>query len=810
MVCGSPLLLFANRRDVRLIDAEGGRAESAIVVSGLEDAAAVDFLFSEGLIFWTDVSEEAIKQTHYNQSSNVIAVKEATLGTGQSVVVSGLDSPDGLACDWLGRKLYWTDSETNRIEVANLDGSYRKVLFWQDLDQPRAIALNPAHRYMYWTDWGEEPRIERAGMDGSTRNVIVDTDIYWPNGLTIDLEEQKLYWADAKLSFIHRANLDGSSREAVVEGSLTHPFALTLSSNTLYWTDWQTRSIHACNKHTGDKRREILGGIYSPMDIQVLGQERQPEIHTPCAEGNGGCSHLCLLSPVEPFYSCACPTGVRLQEDGKACRPGKAYRGGALGSPSGTCSLSQLFQKCQLIQRILDAWASNEKEQAEGGRRRGYMGHLTRIANAIVQNGDKGPNSALIQQLISEFPEDVQERWESFTSGPLADTNKKNTVDLVNTHHIHSSSDDEVDFKDNGFHQDSSIQQMQQMTSNFIEQFGFNDEEFADQDDVVDIPFDRISDINFSLNTNDSANIALFEACCKEKIQQFEDAGSDEDDIWDEKDVTFAPEAQRRPRSSGSTDSEESTDSEDDDVKRDPFEPSNSTADERMEVDPGEAPTWTANFDDVPMDTGSSTVTGGSTVEAGAPVTTPEPDGWASGPSVAKETGWADFSSFSAVTSPKDPLRSNSPVAMETSTETVDPLGVNAPAGTDLWPVDEPPGPVEEEPPADRITETVTNGSMKETVSLTVDAKTETAVFKSEEEKSSTSEDASGKYAVAESSEQDRTAGSFHKQSVKHLEEKVKSPAEALNGPLEQASTVEEPKIEQRVTPPEATVNGPA
>lgn len=44
------------------------------------------------------------------------------------------------------------------------------------------------------------------------------------------------------------------------------------------------------------------------------------------------------------------------------------------------------------------------------------------------------------------------------------------------------------------------------------------------------------------------ANMALFEACCKEKIQQFEDTGSDEEDIWDEKDVTFAPEAQRRPR----------------------------------------------------------------------------------------------------------------------------------------------------------------------------------------------------------------------------------------------------------------------
>ncbi|KAG7231033.1 hypothetical protein INR49_025063, partial [Caranx melampygus] len=212
-----------------------------------------------------------------------------------------MDSPDGLACDWLGRKLYWTDSETNRIEVANLDGTSRKVLFWMDLDQPRAVALNPAQRYMYWTDWGEEPRIERAGMDGSNRKVIVNADIYWPNGLTIDLVEQKLYWADAKLSFIHRANLDGSARETVVEGTLTHPFALTLSEETLYWTDWQTRSIHACNKHNGDKAREILSGIYSPMDIQVLESYRQPYI--------------------EPFYSCACPTGVQLKPDGRTCKP---------------------------------------------------------------------------------------------------------------------------------------------------------------------------------------------------------------------------------------------------------------------------------------------------------------------------------------------------------------------------------------------------------------------------------------------------------------------------------------------------------
>uniref|UniRef100_A0A667WK33 Protein phosphatase 6, regulatory subunit 3 n=1 Tax=Myripristis murdjan TaxID=586833 RepID=A0A667WK33_9TELE len=182
-------------------------------------------------------------------------------------------------------------------------------------------------------------------------------------------------------------------------------------------------------------------------------------------------------------------------------------------------SLSQLFQKCQFIQRIVDAWSSNEKEQAEGGRRRGYMGHLTRIANSVVHNCDKGPNGAQIQQLISELPEEDRERWEAFISGQLADTNKRNTVDLVNTHHIHSSSDDEVDFKDSSFHPDSSLQQafsdyqMQQMTSNFIEQFGFNDEEFADQDDVVDQGPHRAFHPLFCVDVGFRVNLHLAALC---------------------------------------------------------------------------------------------------------------------------------------------------------------------------------------------------------------------------------------------------------------------------------------------------------
>ncbi|KAM4615156.1 low-density lipoprotein receptor-related protein 6 isoform 1-T1 [Polymixia lowei] len=314
LIRGVPLLLYANRRDLRLVDAAHGKANATVVVGGLEDAAAVDYVYSQGLIYWSDVSEEAIKRTVFNQSG----------ASGvQTVVVSGLASPDGLACDWLGGKLYWTDSETNRIEVAELDGSLRKVLFWQELDQPRAIALDPGRGYMYWTDWGEIPKIERAGMDGTHRAMIIDKDIYWPNGLTLDYSQQKLYWADAKFNFIHRSNLDGTSREPVVKGDLPHPFALTLYEDTLFWTDWNTHSIHSCKKQTGEERRKVHSDIFSPMDIHVFSTKRQPtSVTSPCSLKNGGCSHLCLLSPVKPYYQCGCPTGVQLLDDRKTCRDG--------------------------------------------------------------------------------------------------------------------------------------------------------------------------------------------------------------------------------------------------------------------------------------------------------------------------------------------------------------------------------------------------------------------------------------------------------------------------------------------------------
>lgn len=58
------------------------------------------------------------------------------------VVSQEIDHPDGIAVDWIARNIYWTDTGTDRIEVARLNGTSRKVLVSEHLQEPRAIVLN--------------------------------------------------------------------------------------------------------------------------------------------------------------------------------------------------------------------------------------------------------------------------------------------------------------------------------------------------------------------------------------------------------------------------------------------------------------------------------------------------------------------------------------------------------------------------------------------------------------------------------------------------------------------------------------------
>ncbi|NXM69004.1 PP6R2 phosphatase, partial [Serilophus lunatus] len=337
--------------------------------------------------------------------------------------------------------------------------------------------------------------------------------------------------------------------------------------------------------------------------------------------------------------------------------------------------VTHLFQKCCLVQRILDAWEANDKIQAEGGMRRGNMGHLTRIANAVVHNMEKGPMQAQISDFIKELPEDCRGRWESFVEETLTETNRRNTVDLVSTHHLHSSSEDED--IESAFPNELTLQQafseyqIQQMTANFVDQFGFNDEEFADQEDNINAPFDRIAEINFNIDADDdSPNASLFEACCNERIQQFDD-NEEEEDIWEEKEISYATQVKSRTRFGASQTSEGSSKSdlengdhdgsvdseEEEEQEQQPPPPTanspKGSISEQKDSDTSEGPGWTAVLQPrgpprVAMDVGSSVW------DCPAPQS-----------SAPDDKGWAKFTDFQPFCCSESGPRCSSPVDTE-------------------------------------------------------------------------------------------------------------------------------------------------
>ena len=243
------------------------------------------------------------------------------------VVDNNIVTADGLAVDWVYSHLYWTDTGTNSISLANLDGSMVTTIIKDSLEEPRAIALHPAKGWLFWSDWGDSPKIERAGMDGSHRQTIVSETVKWPNGLTLDLVMEKVYWVDAKLNLVGSADLDGANSRVVFYSpeKLKHPFSITLFEDTMYWTDWDRIAIFKANKFNGQDAQPVTSKKLKqiPMVVHVYHPYRQPDATNYCLPLNGRCSHTCVPAPQftskSAKTSCLCPNGLKLDKDGLNC-----------------------------------------------------------------------------------------------------------------------------------------------------------------------------------------------------------------------------------------------------------------------------------------------------------------------------------------------------------------------------------------------------------------------------------------------------------------------------------------------------------
>lgn len=69
------------------------------------------------------------------------------------------------------------------------------------------------------------------------------------------------------------SDLDGQQRRTLV-APVQHPYGLTLLGPYIYWTDWQSRSVHRANKNSGGEGITVRANLPGLMDIQAVDRDR--------------------------------------------------------------------------------------------------------------------------------------------------------------------------------------------------------------------------------------------------------------------------------------------------------------------------------------------------------------------------------------------------------------------------------------------------------------------------------------------------------------------------------------------------------
>ena len=216
---------------IRRANMDGSEPETLLDVWDMTEPHGIDVDLRNRKIYWAETGSY-----HWPGGG---AIHRMGIGGSQHETLLTDISPWDLALDVQAGKMYWTDTgeiETyNQIRSGNrradspsngkilrseLDGTNIETIV-SGLDSPRGIALDLANGRVYWTDEGAlspyEPdgAIRRANLDGSGMETLVQ-GLGEPNSIALDLAAGKMYWTDAFTHKIVSANLDGSEVRDVI------------------------------------------------------------------------------------------------------------------------------------------------------------------------------------------------------------------------------------------------------------------------------------------------------------------------------------------------------------------------------------------------------------------------------------------------------------------------------------------------------------------------------------------------------------------------------------------------------------------
>lgn len=231
-------------------------------------------------------------------------------------------SPSSMAIDPYSRRLFWSDMDSNVINVTTLDGTAIGIILRENEYRLQAITINPDKGFLFTI-------AEQMGASADkTRNMVLRLTLDGKNMvkvaegrqivcLTVDVPANRIYFSDLDTRTIMSCNTNGTDLQVVIRD--VEAKVLAVFNDRLYYTT-NSAQLMSVDKRSGGNGVVVSADFADITDMHAVNGNFLPRSRHPCSLNNGDCSHICYATE-SGLKKCGCPDGLVLHQNRLSCEP---------------------------------------------------------------------------------------------------------------------------------------------------------------------------------------------------------------------------------------------------------------------------------------------------------------------------------------------------------------------------------------------------------------------------------------------------------------------------------------------------------
>ncbi|MBI9098236.1 MAG: hypothetical protein JEY91_07145 [Spirochaetaceae bacterium] len=279
------MTLQKTARDPRLYWAEEGTSKSIkrckldgtdveTIVTGLNEPRDLAIDDNGEYLYWADTGTQSIQRVNLEGTQ----VKTTLYDNATDSV----DAPWEIVLDNTNNLIYWTDKNTGEIYQGNIDGSGSPIVVLTGLSDPTGLAIDFTGEIIYWSESPDSTSTKISKTDlpiTSTVTIVnyLDDGVVYPYSIDIDLNQNYLYWTET-VNVSGKVNriLTSDSDYSILDSDLLFPWGIYIyidstGDDFVFWTNRgliNTGSINSINLTTLSTNL-VLSSLASPSGITI-------------------------------------------------------------------------------------------------------------------------------------------------------------------------------------------------------------------------------------------------------------------------------------------------------------------------------------------------------------------------------------------------------------------------------------------------------------------------------------------------------------------------------------------------------------